>query len=71
MQQITVESVFISTFTMNNISPKLQNLTVTQNYIQHHIKNAKATKFFHSQPSILPNEHCAKYIGNPLKFRSR
>ena len=42
--QITVESFFISRFTMNNIAPKLQNCWV-QNCLQYHYKNAKRTKF--------------------------
>ena len=45
--QITMESVFISRFTMNNIvlSTKTSKMLDAQDCLQNHIKNAKATKF--------------------------
>ena len=36
-----------------------------QNCLQNHIKNAKATKFFYSQPSTLPKEAPAKFYLSP------
>ena len=33
----------------------------TQNCLQNHIKNAKATNFFYNQPSTLPEEALAKF----------
>ena len=56
--QITIESVFKSRFTLNNIVPKLQKCW-THDYLQNHIKNAKATKFFDNQPSAVPEEALA------------
>ena len=42
---ITVESVFISRFTKNNIALKLQKCWTHKIAFKNHIKNSKATKF--------------------------
>ena len=46
---------------MNNIAPKLRKCHTHKIAFKYHIKNAKATKFFYSQPSTLPKEALAKF----------
>ena len=60
--QIAVESVFISRFTMNNIAPKLQKFWTHKIFLQHHIKNAKATKCFLQSAFYTSKERTCKVL---------
>ena len=57
----TVESVYISRFTMNNIAPKLQKCWTQKIAFRIISKMVKQPNFFYSQPSKLPNEALAKF----------
>ena len=59
--QITVEYVFISRLTMNNIAPKLQKYWTHKIAFKIISKMLKQQNFFHSQPSTLPTETLAKF----------
>ena len=54
--QTTVESVFISRFTMNNIALKLQKYWTHKIALKIISKRLKQPNFFYSQPSTLPKE---------------
>ena len=58
---MTVESVFISRFTMNNIAPKLQKCRTHKIAFKIVLKILKQPNFFHSQPSTHPKEALAKF----------
>ena len=59
--QITVESVSISRFTINNIAPKLQKCWTHKIAFKIISKMLKQLNFFYSQPSTLPKEALAKF----------
>ena len=59
--QITVESVFIGRFTVNNIAPKLQKCWTPKIAFKIISKMLKQPNFFHSQPSALPKDALAKF----------
>ena len=59
--QITVESVFIGRFTMNNIAPKLQKSWTHKTAFKIISKMLKQPNFFYSQPSTLPKDAPAKF----------
>ena len=59
--QITVESVFISRFTMNNIAPKLQKCWTHKIAFKPILKMPRQPNFFYSQPSILPKDALEKF----------
>ena len=59
--QITVESVFISRFTMNNIAPKLQKRWTHKIAFKIISKMLKQPNFFQSWPSTLPKDAPAKF----------
>ena len=59
--QITVESVYISRFTTNNIAPELQKCWTQKIAFRIISKMVKQPNFFHSQPSTLPKEAIAKF----------
>ena len=59
--QITVESVFISRFTMNNIAPKLQKCWTHKIAFKIISKMLKQPNFFQSKPSTLPKDTPAKF----------
>ena len=52
--QITLESVFISRFTINNVAPKLQKCWTHKIALKILLKMLKQLNFFHGQPSTLP-----------------
>ena len=54
--QITVESVFISRFTMNNVAPKLQKCYTNKIAFKIISEMLKQPNFFYSQPSTLPKD---------------
>ena len=73
-KQITVESVFKSRFTMNNIVPKLQKCWTQKIAFKIISKMLKQPSFFHSQPSTLPEEALVKFylattLGLSFKIR--
>ena len=59
--QVTVESVFISRFTMNNIAPKLQKCWIHKIAFKIISKRLKRPIFFYRQPSTLPIEALANF----------
>ena len=59
--QITVESGFISRFTMTNIAPKLQKCWTHNIFFTIISKMLKQPNFFCSQPSALSKEAPAKF----------
>ena len=59
--QITVESVFISIFTMNNIASKLQKCWTHKTAFKIIPKILQQPNFFNSQPSTLRKEALAKF----------
>ena len=59
--QITVESISISRFTINNIAPKLQKCWTHKIAFKIISEMLKQPNFFCSQPSTLPEEAPAKF----------
>ena len=59
--QITVESVFISRFAMNNIAPKLKRWWTQKIVFNVILKMIKQPNFFYSQPSTLPEDSHEKF----------
>ena len=58
---MTVESVFISRFAMNNIAPRLQKCWTHKIAFKIISKMLKQPNFFHSQPLTLPKEAFARF----------
>ena len=59
--QITVESIFISSFTTNNIAPKQQKCWTHKIVFKIISKTLKQPNFFCSRPSVLPKDAPAKF----------